>query len=118
MSTGHRHPIMRLLAMLSIGVMATTLNACRPRAAEFTDEDEHLIKPRPAFHYRLPNCLVDEPDWTIAREWNTWVAVERLAHDGDRLAEMSREFREADEQSFRPFVNKWPDVLEKYIDHR
>jgi hypothetical protein len=54
-------------------------------------EDEHLVKPRPAFHYRLPNCLVDEPDWTLAREWNTWVSVEHLANDPERLATMSRE---------------------------
>jgi len=30
--------------------------------------------------------MVDEPDWTLAREWNTWVEVERLAADADRLA--------------------------------
>ncbi|HEX8914764.1 MAG TPA: amidoligase family protein, partial [Humisphaera sp.] len=51
-------------------------------------EDPHLVKPRPAYHYRLPNCLIDEPGWTIAREWNTWVAVERLAADKPQLAEM------------------------------
>lgn len=44
-------------------------------------EDPHLVKARPAYHYRLPNCLIDEPDWRLAREWNTWVAVERLAAD-------------------------------------
>jgi hypothetical protein len=55
-------------------------------------EDKHLVKPRPAFHYRLPNCLVDEPDWTLAREWNTWVTVEQLANDADRLEHMSREY--------------------------
>jgi hypothetical protein len=48
-------------------------------------EDPHLVKGRPAFHYRLPNCMVDEPDWTLAREWNTWVEVERLAADKERL---------------------------------
>jgi hypothetical protein len=48
-------------------------------------EEKHLVKPRPAFHYRLPNCLVDEPDWTLAREWNGWVSVERLACDRDEL---------------------------------
>jgi hypothetical protein len=58
-------------------------------------EDKHLVKPRPAFHYRLPNCLVDEPDWTLAREWNTWVAVEQLANDRDRLEAMSREYLNA-----------------------
>jgi hypothetical protein len=58
-------------------------------------EDKHLVKPRPAFHYRLPNCLVDESDWTLAREWNTWVSVERLANDRERLAAMSRDYLNA-----------------------
>ena len=79
-------------------------------------EDPHLVKPRPAFHYRLPNCMLDEPDWRVAREWNTWVAVERLAYDPRRLAEMSRDYLAADRKSFKPFVDKWPAVLEQYIE--
>jgi hypothetical protein len=58
-------------------------------------EEQHLVKARPAFHYRLPNCLVDEPDWTLAREWNTWVEVERLAEDPEALMRMSREYLRA-----------------------
>ena len=54
-------------------------------------EDAHLVKPRPAFHYRLPNCMVDEPDWTLAREWNNWVEVERLAADAERLDRRMKE---------------------------
>jgi hypothetical protein len=67
---------------------------CHLREARVMDrvEEKHLVKARPAFHYRLPNCLVDEPDWTLAREWNAWVEVERLAEDADRLAAMSREY--------------------------
>ena len=78
-------------------------------------QEKHLVKPRPAFHYRLPNCMVDEPGWSLAREWNTWVAVERLASDSDRLAAMSRDYLAADEQSLRPFYDKWPDVLDGYM---
>ena len=78
-------------------------------------EEKHLVKARPAFHYRLPNCLVDEPDWTLAREWNTWVAVERLAHDAEKIARMSRDYLEADRRSFKPFVNRWPRALEQYM---
>lgn len=78
-------------------------------------QEQHLVKPRPAFHYRMPNCLIDEPDWTIAREWNTWVAVERLANDPEKLARMSADFLQADEKSFRPFVDRWPGVLEGYM---
>ncbi|MFP4208191.1 MAG: amidoligase family protein [Wenzhouxiangella sp.] len=47
--------------------------------------ERELIKPRPAFHYRLPNCLIDEPDWDLSVPWNDWVAVERLAADPDAL---------------------------------
>jgi hypothetical protein len=79
-------------------------------------EDPHLVKPRPAFHYRLPNCLLDEPGWRVAREWNTWVAVERLAYDPPLIAEMSRDYRRADKRSFKPFTDKWPAVLEGYIE--
>lgn len=78
-------------------------------------EDRHLVKARPAYHYRLPNCLIDEPDWRIATEWNTWVAVERLAVDRDKLAAMSRDYLDADAASFRPFVDQWPKVLEGYL---
>ena len=79
-------------------------------------KDPHLVKPRPTFHYRMPNCLVDEPEWRVAREWNTWVAVERLAADPRQLAAMSRDYLDAESQSFRPFYEKWPDVLEQHLD--
>lgn len=62
-------------------------------------EDEPL-SPRPTYHYRLPNCRLDEPTWRIAEEWNRWVEVERLAaaepdelwaRGAELLAEPSRE---------------------------
>jgi hypothetical protein len=36
---------------------------------------------RPAFHFRLPDCRIDEAGWTLAGEWRRWVAVERVARD-------------------------------------
>jgi hypothetical protein len=78
-------------------------------------EEPGLVKPRPAFHYRLPNCLIDEPDWSLAREWNTWLAVERLAQHPDTIREMAEDFLAADAESFKPFVDKWPGVLERYM---
>jgi hypothetical protein len=77
--------------------------------------DMSLVKPRPSFHYRLPNCMIDEPQWTLASEWNRWVAVERLANDPQRIAAMSRDYQAAEAESFKPFVDKWPDVLEQYM---
>ncbi len=48
---------------------------------------DHRINARPTFHYRLPNCDLDNPDWSLKKEWNRWVRVERLAADPQRLAE-------------------------------
>ncbi|MFN2409820.1 MAG: amidoligase family protein [Halomonas sp.] len=45
-----------------------------------------LTKPRPTFHYRLPNAQLSEPQWGAVTEWNRWVAVERLAASGETLA--------------------------------
>jgi hypothetical protein len=48
---------------------------------------DEKINPRPTFHYRLPDARVSDPRWSIAAEWNRWVAVERLAADRARLLE-------------------------------
>lgn len=45
--------------------------------------EKDLIKPRPTFHYRLPNSEIDDPNWSLAREWNKWVQVEILADKQD-----------------------------------
>jgi putative amidoligase enzyme len=65
----------------------------------FLDEDRvrrklpnEKINPRPTFHYRLPNTELDDPEWGLAREWNRWVAVERLAADEERLAQLCRAY--------------------------
>ncbi len=47
--------------------------------------EKNLIKPRPAWHYRLPNCLIDQADWSLATPWNDWIEIERLADDPERL---------------------------------
>lgn len=67
-------------------------------AFSFLDEDrvrakveDELVSKRPTFHYRLADCRVDEPKWTLASEWNRWVAVERLAHDDARRRQMIAE---------------------------
>ncbi len=40
-----------------------------------------LTKPRPTFHYRLPNAQLSQPGWGSVVEWNRWVEVEKLAAD-------------------------------------
>jgi hypothetical protein len=44
-----------------------------------------LIKPRPTFHYRLPNAQLSQPGWGSVIEWNRWVEVEKLAANSELL---------------------------------
>lgn len=55
--------------------------------------DPH-VRPRPTFHYRLPNALVGDPTWTLAEDWNRWVAVEELAADRERLDRLGLAYRD------------------------
>ena len=56
--------------------------------------DDPRIKPRPTYHYRLPNARFDCGGAQLIREWNRWIAVERLAADTDALETLGRAFVE------------------------
>ncbi len=49
---------------------------------------------RPAFHFRLPDCRIDEDGWSLATEWNRWLAVERVAGDDELLARLAAEWQD------------------------
>ena len=40
---------------------------------------------RPTYHFRLPDCRIDEAGWNIGTEWARWLAVERVSEDADLL---------------------------------
>ncbi len=69
-------------------------------------------KARPTYHFRLPNCRVDEPDWMPQQDWARWVSVEVLASDADMLAEESRDFlRLGPQTEFDARINRILDAL-------
>ena len=43
------------------------------------------LSARPTFHFRLPDCLIDDADWSLADEWQRWLTVERVAQDAQLL---------------------------------
>lgn len=47
--------------------------------------DDPRVKPRPALHYRLPNCEVDRPGWGLRPVWEDWLRVEHLVAEPGRL---------------------------------
>lgn len=66
--------------------------------------EPELIKPRPAFHYRLPDCRIDEDGWSMALEWNRWMRVEVLADDPEKLDKKCSEY--LDKASKKIFPDK------------
>ena len=77
--------------------------------------EPQLLKPRPAFHYRLPNCLIDDPEWRIAHEWRYWVEIERIAGDEARLAAMCAEALRYDESPL-PFAGGgWTERVRDWV---
>ncbi|WP_018175164.1 MULTISPECIES: amidoligase family protein [unclassified Thioalkalivibrio] len=73
--------------------------------------EHELVKARPAFHYRLPNCEIDDPEWSLAHPFNGWVEVERLAADRERLQRMSREYLERPTQALGRWADDWARKL-------
>jgi Putative amidoligase enzyme len=68
------------------------------------------INGRPTFHYRLPDARVSDPGWSIAPEWNRWVAVERLAADRERLDAVGTAYL-----SFGGEDKSWANVVEQVV---
>ena len=79
--------------------------------------EKHLVRPRPAWHYRLPNCLIDDPDWSLARPWREWARIETLAHDSRALERAARE-RFAGSSGFRRWTSSLFRGLSRLLGRR
>jgi hypothetical protein len=71
------------------------------------------VKPRPTFHYRLPNTDLEDPGWSLAKEWNRIVAVERLAEDPEALREAARAWTEIVYREGR--ADDWPETARRWL---
>ena len=78
-------------------------------------KEHDQVKARPTFHYRLPNCCVDDPKWTFAQEWNRWVEVERLAEDPVRLESMARAYLAAGSEDGEVDPRAWSEQVAGWL---
>jgi hypothetical protein len=77
--------------------------------------DDDRIKPRPALHYRLPNCEIDEPGWGVREAWRHWLQVEHLAADRDRLQAACTAYREHLEQTLGRLFDGWASGVKPWL---
>jgi len=48
------------------------------------------VKPRPAYHFRLPDCRIDEDGWSVMAAWDCWNTVEAVASDAPLLTALRK----------------------------
>ena len=73
------------------------------------------VKARKTFHYRLPNSSISQPEWSLAEEWNNWVAVEELANDKAKIAQLSMEYLTLKEETLIGFDTKWTKRIKQWL---
>jgi len=78
-------------------------------------EDWSLVKPRPTYHYRLPNSEVAQANWTPAADWNRWVQVERVAEDPALLRELCKAYLETTDLPLRMQRGGWVDTIRERL---
>lgn len=77
--------------------------------------DDTLIKERPTFHYRLPNCQIERKDWSLSKSWNIWNIVEKLAVQKDGINELSRKFLESERLLIGVSRKEWVEYIDKWL---
>lgn len=78
--------------------------------------DDKRIKPRAAFHYRLANCAIDDPDWSIADPWRRWLQIEQLANDRDALNECCEAYRRSRERLMHCVDSSWRETVTQWLE--
>jgi len=79
--------------------------------------EEELTSSRPTYHYRLPNCSIEDEEWTLAEEWNRWVLVEQLANDVKSLDQYSRAWLKMKRDTLIGFDQKWVKLMGRWVEN-
>ena len=72
---------------------------------------------RPTYHYRLPNCSLEDENWSLAAEWNRWVLVEKMAANEKVLNQYSRAWLKMRKDTLIGFENKWVELMSRWVKH-
>jgi hypothetical protein len=80
--------------------------------------EDPRVKSRPTFHYRLPNCHIEDPGWSLANSWNLWCAVEALADDSAALDQLTREFIDAERLIIGVARGDWVQRVGQWLSDR
>lgn len=77
--------------------------------------EETLTSARPTYHYRLPNCSIEDPSWSLADEWNRWALVEQLAADIRTLQQYAKTYLKLKKETIVGFETKWIELMSRWV---
>lgn len=80
--------------------------------------EDTLVKPRPTFHFRLPNCHIDRIDWDLSQAWGYWLEVEKLAADKPKLQAMQRAFLQHHDSPLYLFSDAWREETRRWLQKK
>ncbi|MCW9708339.1 amidoligase family protein [Fodinibius salsisoli] len=73
-------------------------------------------RPRPTFHYRLPNSRIDDESWRFTEELAYWMVAEQLAEDQEMLQKLSRLYLVRDRDTLLSFHKEWAQTIAILLD--
>ncbi len=76
---------------------------------------EQKINARPTFHYRLPNCEIDNPEWNIDSSWKNWLLVEKLVGQKELLNELCELYLKDLQRFTRTIDRQWSVICEHFL---
>lgn len=77
---------------------------------------ETLTSGRPTWHYRLPNCSIEDEKWSLAQEWNRWILVEKLAYNTEELWQTIKAYKRLKKETVIGFGKKWVELLNRRVE--
>jgi hypothetical protein len=76
---------------------------------------DEKINSRPTLHYRLPNCRIDDPQWTISKEWHVYLKVEELADNEDELSSRLQHAHYQIANPIRSLLKRWWRAMREFF---
>jgi len=75
------------------------------------------VSSRPTYHYRLPNCMIDDPEWRLYPTWNRWIEVELLAQDELKMKEIMKYYWKTYHETMIGFHQKWSQISRNWLTY-
>ncbi|MDF1692824.1 MAG: amidoligase family protein [Zhongshania sp.] len=84
-----------------------------PRLRAKVDDDR--VKARPTLHYRLPNSLIDDPQWGLIHPYRDWLQVDNLAMDKSRLETVCQAYRNYLDNPTANLFTNWSHSVSQWL---